>query len=223
MFLPSYLFASHGYPTLDLAYWHAAGLPKTLANIPLEYFANALRWLRRQPHVDPNRIIVVGVSRGGEAAQLLGVHYPDLVHAVIALVSSDAALCSYPACHGPAWTLNGKPLPYTRQVNNPHPTDDPKAVIPSEEIDGPILLACGGIDAVIRSCAYGTAIAQRLHAHRDRYPHVFYRLPSAGHQVGALVPYEPVATGNEPADEKAREQLWPHVLAFLNAFARAPR
>lgn len=88
------LLASNGYPALGVAYFGEPGLPQTLSRIPLEYFAGALRWLARQPGVDPARIAVLGVSRGSEAAQLLGVYYPNLVHAVIASVPSNAAICS---------------------------------------------------------------------------------------------------------------------------------
>jgi pimeloyl-ACP methyl ester carboxylesterase len=63
---------------------------------------------------DPAKIAVLGVSRGSEAAQLFGVHYPGLVHAVIASVPSDAAICSYPGCRTAAWTLGGKPLRSSR-------------------------------------------------------------------------------------------------------------
>src|SRR5262249_8350399 len=45
------LLAAHGYPALALAYWRLPGLPETLSGIPLEYFANALHWLARQPQV----------------------------------------------------------------------------------------------------------------------------------------------------------------------------
>jgi pimeloyl-ACP methyl ester carboxylesterase len=108
--------AADGVPTLALAYFGAPGLPKTLTNIPLEYFETALGWLARQPQVDPQRIVVLGVSRGSEAALLLGVHDPDLVHGVIALVPSSVVNCgiqggSTPGgCIGAAWTLGGKPL-----------------------------------------------------------------------------------------------------------------
>lgn len=108
------LLASHGYAALGVAYFGLPGLPSTLAGIPLEYFAKALRWLAAQPGVNPAKIAVLGVSRGSEAAQLLGVHYPGLVHAVIASVPSDAAICSYPGCRGAAWTLNGRPVPFTK-------------------------------------------------------------------------------------------------------------
>jgi hypothetical protein len=39
------LLASHGYATLALAYHKVEGLPKTLVNIPVEYFATALAWM----------------------------------------------------------------------------------------------------------------------------------------------------------------------------------
>jgi hypothetical protein len=68
--------AGHGYPALDLAYFAAPGLPASLADIPLEYFARALRWLRRQPQVNPVHVLALGISFGSEAALLVGAHYP---------------------------------------------------------------------------------------------------------------------------------------------------
>jgi dienelactone hydrolase len=65
------MLAGHGYPALSLAYFDKPGLPRELARIPLEYFARAVRILRRQPGVDPAHVAVIGDSRGGEAALLL--------------------------------------------------------------------------------------------------------------------------------------------------------
>ncbi len=39
-----------------------------------------------QPGIDPRHVLTYGVSRGSEVALLLGVHYPELVNGVIALV-----------------------------------------------------------------------------------------------------------------------------------------
>ena len=210
--------AARGYPTLSLAYFGAPGLPPTLGNIPLEYFENALLWLRAQPEVDPMRIVVLGVSRGSEAAQLLGVYYPSLVHGVIASVPSNVALCGYPDCSLPAWTFGGRPVPYTTEFDNPYPRDDPDAVIKDELVRGPLFLVCGGHDLVWFSCAYARAIRGRLRASGHPYPDAFYAYPRAGHFVGGLVPYVAVAPRplyfNED-DQRARADVWPRLLSFL--------
>ena len=82
------ILASHGYPTLNLAYFGLPGLPTALSQIPLEYFERALEWLDRQPGVDPSKVVVMGTSRGGEAALIIGSIYPKYVHGVIGLVPS---------------------------------------------------------------------------------------------------------------------------------------
>jgi len=227
------LFASHGHPALNIAYFNAPGLQPTLSSVPLEYFTTALKWFDGQPNVDPHQVFVVGTSRGSEAALLLGANFPDLVAGVIASVPSNVALCS-PTCDGPAWMLNGQPLPYTSQFNNPAPTDEPGAVIPVERIRGPILLICGGSDQVWHSCDYAKAIVDRLKTNHTTQPHQLLSYASAGHGVGALVRYEPGsgslntpfpnATGQlinsagatPDANTRARAKVWPRVLAFLN-------
>ncbi|MDA8332182.1 MAG: acyl-CoA thioesterase/bile acid-CoA:amino acid N-acyltransferase family protein [Candidatus Dormibacteraeota bacterium] len=218
--------ASIGYPTLDVAYFGEPGLPRTLSHIPLEYFAGAVKWLGAQPGVSHQKIFVLGGSRGSEAALLLGVYYPALVHGVIAVSPSNVALCSYPSCSGPAWTLHGRALPYTTQFNDPAPTDNPQAVIPVQNIKGPIFLACGGDDRVWDSCAYARAIMARLSARHNAYTHVLYSYPTAGHGIDTLVPYEPVrvTAGTEDllgaasqSNQIAEAELWPHVLSFLAA------
>lgn len=222
------LLASNGYPALGVAYFAEPGLPKTLSRIPLDYFATALRWLARQPGVDPSRIAVLGISRGSEAAQLLGVYYPDLVHAVIASVPSNVAVCSYPGCTGPAWTLHGRALPYTSMFDNPSPSDDPAAVIPDQRIQGPVFLDCAEADQTWTSCPYAQAIVRLLDADHDHWAHQLYAYPGAGHDFGQLVPYEPkspavAATDPDyPTDQQAEALLWPHLLSFLAGLAHDP-
>jgi dienelactone hydrolase len=212
------MLAARGYPTLSLAYFRVPGLPQTLESIPLEYFERALLWLRAQPQVDPDRIVVVGVSFGSQAAQLLGVRYPNLVGAVVASVSSNVATCGLPSCSGPAWTFEGRPVPYTREFNNPYPGDDPDAVIPDEQIQGPLFLVCGGLDSAWVSCLYTQAIMSRLAAQGHPYPDASYAYPRAGHHVGGLLPYSPVGPRRlyfNQVDQQARANVWPHLLSFL--------
>lgn len=215
--------ASHGYPSLALAYFDEPGIPATEQNIPLEYFARALRWLATQPGVDPNHLVVDGASRGGEGALLLGVYYPTLVHAVIAQTTSSTVECGFDAsqqrCAGAAWTFHGAPLPYSRTFDDPLAGGDTSAVIAVEKIDGPILHDCAGDDRLIPSCVFGQAIEDQLDGANFRFVHQLLTYQDAGHWVNAGVPYRPVFDaylgGTVEANELGMADFWSHQLAFL--------
>ena len=216
------LLASHGYPTLALAYFREPGLPQELRDIPLEYFARALRRLRALPDVDPRRVVVIGTSRGGEGALLIGATYPRLVHGVVALVPSNVVNPSSPGGRGPAWTLHGKPLPRVGlgELGNPLPPDYPRAVIPAERISGPILTASGGKDRLWPSSAYTTILHERLDQRHFAYAHRDVEFGEAGHLLGTAVPNMPTPStprygGSAKADEAARAAMWPRILDFM--------
>jgi dienelactone hydrolase len=213
--------ASAGYPTLDIAYFGEPGLPATLRDIPLEYFARALRWMARQPQVLKGQVYVMGASRGSEAALLLGAHYPALVHGVIANSPSDVSHGSYPRPGSAAWTFHGNPVPYTSAIVSPSvPADDPAAAIPVQDIRGPVFLDCGTDDQVWASCAYALRIESHLTAARFAYPHVLYRYLGAGHYVNLLVPYQPGEILPNLADPIGSGKT---LLASANAHARHGR
>lgn len=228
--LASNPLAAHDYAVLTLGYFKLPGLPQQLLRIPLEYFERAFQWLRRQPQVDPSHIVVMGTSYGSEAALLSGAYFPRLVNAVVAMVPGDAATCSFPGCLGPAWTFHGRAVPFTVQFSNPQPSDNPNAVIPVQRIRGPVFLACGTKDAVWPSCAYSRAIMSHLHHADDRFSHILYAYPGAGHYVASFLPYEPavntpnyvgIGGGSLQADQQGRALDWPRLLDFLAAFARS--
>jgi len=177
----------------------AAGLPALVIayrHAPLAYFRTALEWLDGRPEVDPGRVTVLGTSYGSEQALLLGVGYPSLVRGVAAIVPSSVA------------------LPHTAVLNEPRA----RAVIPVERITSPVLLACGGRDQVWGSCPYARAIVARRRAHAEST--LLFVYPKASHALGRPFIYEPGALAGDffvPADERAREDLWPRLLAFLRA------
>ena len=143
------LLARHGFAALALAYFYLGALPYRLAGIPLEYFGGALRWLKDHPSVRADRLGVIGTSRGGEVALLLGTHYPEL-EAVVSFAGSGF-VCPSPAGQDPAWTFCGKPLPW---IPNPfdifqaRPGQIEKSEIPVERTNGPVLLISGDADQV---------------------------------------------------------------------------
>src|SRR5918999_3317438 len=80
--------AGEGFAALALAYFGLDGLPRELVEIPLEYFEGAIAWLGGHPEVDAGRVAVVGNSKGGELALLLGATYPREVGAVVGYAPS---------------------------------------------------------------------------------------------------------------------------------------
>lgn len=192
--------AAHGYPTLALAYFAEPGLPSTLANIPLEYFTEGLHLLAAQPGIDKGKVMVFGVSRGSEAALLLGVHFPNLVHGVI-VGSPSSLIFGSLSTSAAAWTFEGKPLAFAT-IQDFHsgtttPADASDSVIPVEKIKGPIVTFCGEIDALWHSCDYSGAITARLQAKQVSYPRASFSYPDAGHLVGCLCSYVSfTTTGN---------------------------
>jgi dienelactone hydrolase len=219
------LLAAHGYPSLALAYFKAPGLPRSLHNIPLEYFTSALGVLRAQPGVDPDHVLVAGESRGGEAALLLAAHFPRLVNGVIAGVPSSVVNPGFPDDSRPAWTLGGRPLPAVSpsEFGRPDQTSNPRAVIPVERIRGPLLLACGEQDLVWPSCGYVDAITARLRAHGSASPVTALRYRHAGHFIGGLTAYYGSLTddaltssgGTVAGTQAAQADAHAKLLAFL--------
>jgi dienelactone hydrolase len=210
------MLATHGYPTLSLAYFGMPGLPQELQNIPLEYFQSALRWLAQQPGVDPGKLVVAGVSRGGEAALLVGSVYPELIHAVVSYVGSSVVWGTRYSFGAPnpeeaSWTLGGKPVPFATGF------DDAQAVIKVERIAGPILLVSARLDDGWPSSIMADKIVRRLQEHqRTDYTSLVYH--EAGHAVGAVVPNVAVGAwggGTLAGDARARADSWPKLLAFL--------
>ncbi len=121
------LLAGHGYSVLALAYYGLPGLPQTLQDVPLEYFGRALDYLAEHDDVAGREFAVIGGSKGGEAALLLGATFPQ-VRAVVSLVGSGVCtqgisqsvvdgdflqIIGTPVAN---WTHHGQEIPYLPNV-----------------------------------------------------------------------------------------------------------
>jgi dienelactone hydrolase len=108
--------AGHGYAALALPYFGFEPLPRSLNSIPLEYFEGALRWLARRPEVDPRRIAVHGISRGGELALLLAARFPEVCAVVSVVPGSVVWQGTGKSPDGreavSTWTFRGEELPF---------------------------------------------------------------------------------------------------------------
>ncbi|MBI5284865.1 MAG: acyl-CoA thioesterase/BAAT N-terminal domain-containing protein [Chloroflexi bacterium] len=118
--LPAALLASHGYAALALGYFGIEGLPRDHVGIPLEYLETAMGWLQAQEGVASDRLAVMGGSRGGELALLLGATFPQ-IKAVVGVSPIGVmipgfrrgfvGLVGMVMRRPPGWTYRGAPLP----------------------------------------------------------------------------------------------------------------
>jgi dienelactone hydrolase len=208
--------ANRGFATLTLAYFAAPDLPDELVEIPLEYFIEGIDWLAAQAEVDGGRLGVMGGSRGGELALLLGSLEPRL-RVVVADVPSHVlwgGCCSEAAFGQPAWTLGGEALPWLKlpAISNDAPrywaaarseflpyfwmamaneAGVAEAAIPVEKIQGPILMVTGGDDGLWPSRYMADQVVARLRAHEFSFPVVHACFDRAGHAVGVGTPDYP--------------------------------
>ncbi len=195
-------WASHGVAALGLAYFGEASLPRSLVEIPLEYFLAAVDALRDRPEVDPTRVLVWGASRGSEAALLTAAYHPD-VAGVIAIAPSSVVWSGLDFSQGPrsAWTYGGKPLPFLSTALSmdmlrmmagvPVSLRDefersldgasPEAFIPVERVRGPVLLIAGSDDRLWPSDRFIDQIVARLNAQAFPYPVETVIVEGAGH------------------------------------------
>lgn len=209
--------ANHGYAALGLAYFGEPGVPKDLKEIPLEYFERAIQYLQKRPEIDGDRIGVMGASRGGELALLLGATFPQ-IKAVVGQVAGPI-LFGANVDENPlpsAWTFRGRPLPaitemgalvpFTlpdgRTVYRNRPAFDEalknkdavaRAFTPIERTNGPILMLAGEDDQVWPSCELAKMAMQRLKDKEHKYHDKMICYPQAGHGV-ASIPNLPVST-----------------------------
>jgi dienelactone hydrolase len=236
------LIADRGYAALQLGYFGGPGLPPKLERIPLEYFLHAVDWLASQPEVDAGRIGLVGGSIGAEAA--LVVAADDLrIHVVVAGLPSSVVWPGIDPAdpHPPStFTLAGQPLadlPYGSsgafhgiyalyadglKALPAHP----EAVIPAENINGPVMLVCGLADTLWPSCPMADQIADRLRAKGFSHRIELLEYADAGHAAFGP-PLDPARYANDAPElarlgggaegnNAARKDSWPRLLAFLD-------
>jgi len=201
------LLASHGYVAFALAYFGMEGLPKTLNQIPLEYFGKALAWLSGQPRVIADRIGAVGYSRGGELVLLLGASYPQ-IRTVVAYAPSGVLWPAFPSTGYSAWTQGGEDIPFASTLTYEQwdealaqgraepdslewyliPLQDKqfaeRATIAVERINGPIMMISGTDDKLWPSSDLAEIAVQRLESKRfgNAVHHLAYA--GAGHSLG---------------------------------------
>lgn len=213
------LYASHGYIAFALAYFKAPGLSDYISNTPLEYFKKGLDWLRETYRPLNNFVAINGQSRGGELVLLLASLFPEDVSAVVAYVPGAVVHSGQNAAdpkvgrEGPAWLLDGKPLPHIWENNRtatwkpfdegPSPHRHEKAIltaledsdavkrarIPVENIQAPIILLSATDDGAWPSSRYSKMVVDLLESIEFPYDVRWVDTKDGGH--GIVFPFIP--------------------------------
>lgn len=181
-------FLAQGYAVLALGYFGTKESPAKLDRIAIEGIHAAVMQAAKTPGVNAECIIVMGGSRGGELALLLGSLYKEY-DAVIGIVAGSSV---FPALtmtmDTPGWSHHGKLLPFVPVTEATYPAllrrdlraafsimmEDQlamdKAVIAVENINGPVMLLSAKKDEMWPSTEMSEMIAKRLTAKKFTYP-----------------------------------------------------
>jgi dienelactone hydrolase len=230
---------AHGFGVLELAYFGAPGEPQSLVEVPLSTFSRGLAWLQTQPGVDAARIGLVGGSKGAEAALIVAAREPAIRVVAVGMPSS----VTWPgigvsASFKASWSQDGQALPdlpyafgsdyrniFGAYANGLKALDQHQdAIIPVERINGPVMLICGKADRLWPSCPMAEQVVARLSAKGFKQSVELLEYADAGHGVFGP-PVDPTnpgyptlgSLGGTPdGNNKARQDSWPRVLAFLD-------
>ena len=229
------LIASHGFPSLALAYFGYEKLPADLEKIPVETIDRAVEWLAKQPGVDPNRIVVLGGSKGAELA-LLSASLNKSIAGVVAYAPSSViyeGIGNSPG-HVSSWTYKGVELPFAPYVHNDtysksrrlidlyEPTfaaAPPESRIAVENIAGPIMLISGKDDALWPSSRMADEMAGRLKSKGFKFEVTNLQFDDVGHHC-AGIPLRPTADsvrlgGSARSIAHANVEAWHRIVSFL--------
>ena len=199
-------FAKANYAGLSLPYYGQDGLPELMEEIPLEYFKRAISWLKEQPEINPDKIIVMGASRNAELALLVASYYPETVHGVIAYSPSSVSWSNTVLPFNsdtikPSWTFKNRPVPFIPMAKLKGGESDTietltywtealldstavfKASIQVENISGPILLFSGLDDEVWPSAMMSDMIENRIKNSHFNFEVENIQYENAGHLI----------------------------------------
>jgi pimeloyl-ACP methyl ester carboxylesterase len=224
--------SSRGFYSLSIPYVNIPNQPTTFENIDLKLFESAISFLRK--HYPSQKIIPIGVSRGGELSLLISSMFG--LDGAIAYCPSNVVWSGYSKYKRiqdfPAWVIEEKEIPYISakmppfgKFSSDHYMYTMKysknlPLIEVEKILGPILLITGQDDRVWPANYMSKCIVDRLDSLDFQYEinHINYK--NSGYHI-AFPGYYPTTTYDSfggDAQNNAHSQIssWKAVQEYLN-------
>ncbi|XP_004318336.3 acyl-coenzyme A thioesterase 1 [Tursiops truncatus] len=238
--LPEYrasLLAGKGFAVMALAYYNYEDLPKSIENLHLEYFEEAMNYLLNHPQVKGPGVGLLGISKGGELCLSMASFLKGITAAVIinGSVASVGGTLHYKGETLPPLGVSRSRLKVTKDgltdildvLNSPLEGPDQKSFIPVERAECAFLFLVGQDDHNWKSEFYANEASKRLQAHSKAKPQIIC-YPGAGHYIEP--PYfpmcraslhtlvgSPVIWGGEPrAHARAQVDAWQQLQTFFH-------
>ena len=180
-------FIEKGYAFLAVGYFGCKNTPAVLDKIAIEDIHKAIEEAAKNKQINIKKIAIVGGSRGGDLALLLGSYYKD-IKCVIGLVSSHAVFPGHTQeFNSSCWTFGGKELPFvpvndaavpflmkgdlrgTFEAMLKDTVAEEKAIIKVENIKAPILLLSATKDEICPSTPMAEKMINRLKNNNFKY------------------------------------------------------
>ncbi|XP_074091871.1 acyl-coenzyme A thioesterase 1-like [Macrotis lagotis] len=231
------LLASHGFAVLALAYYGFEDLPKEMKEFHLEYFEEAVQYLKNHPQVKGPGVGLLGFSKGGDLCLSMASHLKDITATVTlnsSLANVGAALhykgMTYPPLSGDRKRIKMTEDGFTDIIDflsNPFEEAGQKSLIPIEKAESSFLFIVGLDDHNWKSEFYAKEAARLLQAHRKKKPEIIC-YPATGHYIEP--PYFPVCLvsfhklvgrlviwgGEIKAHSMAQIDAWKQLQAFFH-------
>ncbi|XP_008068864.1 acyl-coenzyme A thioesterase 1 [Carlito syrichta] len=231
------LLAGKGFAVMALAYYKYEDLPKSIDNLHLEYFEEAVNYLRNHPEVRGPGVGLLGISKGGDLCLSMASFLKGITATVIinGSVANVGGALHYKGGTLPPLGVNPNRIRVTSDgfadiidaLNSPLEGPDQKSFIPVERAESAFLFLVGQEDRNWNSELYAAEASKRLQAHGREKPQVIC-YPGAGHYIEPpYLPFcqaslhalvgRPVIWGGEPrAHAAAQVHAWKQLQTFFH-------
>ncbi|XP_003756310.3 acyl-coenzyme A thioesterase 1 [Sarcophilus harrisii] len=231
------LLAGHGFAVMALAYYGFEDLPKNMKEFHLEYFEEAVQYLKNHSQVKGPGVGLLGFSKGGDLCISMASHLKDITATatINGSVANVGAALHYKGMTMPPLGSNLKRIKMTDQgfvdiidvLNNPLEEPNRKSLIPVERAESCFLFLVGLDDHNWKSEFFANEAAKLLQAHGKKKPKIIC-YPATGHYIEP--PYFPVCLvsfhnlvgklvvwgGEVKAHSMAQVDAWKQIQAFFH-------